>query len=91
MLAAGLNAGQGTALRIDVPNEPGLVAIEAAWREQSVPLVQDGDWFTVVGIDLDEEARHHVRRRQFSLQVLQVAHGRVHALPGFLGAARRRR
>ena len=59
MLVAGLNAGQGTAIRIDVPNEPGLVAIEAAWREQSVPLVHDGDWFTVVGIDLDEAIGAH--------------------------------
>ena len=58
-LAATLNAGQGTAVRLDVPVEAGLVAVEAEWRERSVPLVRDGEWFAVLGVDLDDAPGEH--------------------------------
>lgn len=58
-LAATLNAGQGTAVRLDVPVEAGLVAVEAEWRERSVPLVRDGEWFAMLGVDLDDAPGEH--------------------------------
>lgn len=54
MLAGMLSAGQGAAVRVDMPDEPGLVAVEAAWRDRAVPLVRDGEWFAVLGVDLDD-------------------------------------
>ncbi len=59
LLAAALNANQGTAIRLSVPDEPDLVAVEASWRDRTVPLSQRGDWFTVIGIDLDDAAGDH--------------------------------
>ena len=61
MLAAGMSTGQGTAIRLDVPDEPGLVAVEAVWRGQTVPLASNGDWFTVLGIDLDDAVGGRLR------------------------------
>lgn len=54
MLAAALSAGQGTAVRLEVPDEPNLMAIAARWRDSDVPLVRNGVWFTVLGVDLDD-------------------------------------
>lgn len=59
LFVAALSAGQGTAVRLEVPDEPGLVMIEANWRDRSVPLVRQGNWFTVLGIDLDAAAGKH--------------------------------
>lgn len=59
MLAGALSVGQGGAIRLDVPDEPGIVAVEALWREHSVPLARDGDWFTVLGADLDDAPGEH--------------------------------
>lgn len=56
MLAAALSASQGEVVRITVPDEPGLVAVTAAWRGYDVPLTRDGDWSAVLGIDLDDAA-----------------------------------
>lgn len=66
MLTAALSAGQGTAIRFEVPDEPGLVAVEATWRGRSVPLVKDGNWSTVLGIDLDDAAGEHAVDLEYS-------------------------
>lgn len=59
LLAAALNAGQGTAVLLSVPHEPELIAVEAGWRDRAVPLSRRGDWFTVIGVDLDDSAGAH--------------------------------
>jgi len=56
MLVATLSVGQGAALRVTVPDEPGLVAVDARWRGHTVPLAKDGEWFTILGADLDDPA-----------------------------------
>ena len=53
-LAASLSAGQGSALWFEIPDEPGLVAVEATWRDTSIPLARDDNWFAVLGVDLDD-------------------------------------
>ena len=67
MLAAALAADQGTAVRFAFPHEPGLVAVDATWRGRTVPLVRDGDWATVLGVDLDEGRRWPLRHAQIAL------------------------
>jgi murein DD-endopeptidase MepM/ murein hydrolase activator NlpD len=57
---AALSAGQGDALELVIPNEPGLVAVVADWNEHRVPLIRDGDrWLTVIGVDLDSAPGAH--------------------------------
>jgi len=59
MFAGALSAGQGTAIRIDVPHETGLTAVAATWRDHSVPLTKDDGWFAVLGVDLDDPPGEH--------------------------------
>lgn len=59
MLAAALLADQGTAVRFELPDEPGLVAAEATWRGRTVPLVKGESWVAILGVDLDDEAGAH--------------------------------
>lgn len=59
MLAAALAADQGTAVRFEFPDEPGLAAVEATWRGLTVPLVKDGNWVAVLGVDLDDDEGEH--------------------------------
>lgn len=49
----GILAVQGQALRLEVPDEPGLAGVSVAWTEREVPFVRDGDvWLAVIGVDL---------------------------------------
>src|SRR5512147_221045 len=60
LLLAGLVAGQGQALEIVYPTEPGLTGIAVQWSGHSVPFVQSGDhWATTVGVDLDSRPGAH--------------------------------
>jgi murein DD-endopeptidase MepM/ murein hydrolase activator NlpD len=53
MIIAALAIGQGQALRLDMPDEPGLKAIVIEWNDKSIPFAQDSTgWFTLVGVDL---------------------------------------
>ena len=52
-MIAVLAVGQGQALRLDMPDEPGLEAIVIEWNDKSIPFAQDSTgWFTLVGVDL---------------------------------------
>ncbi len=57
MIIAGVAAlaiGQGQALRLEVPDEPGLETVAVAWEGRSIPFANDSaGWFTFVGVDLD--------------------------------------
>ena len=58
LLAAGpITAGQGNAVRLTVPNEPGISAVEIQWQKKDVPYVRVGaEWVAVIGVDLDVKA-----------------------------------
>jgi len=60
MLAAAVTVAQGNVFRVEVPSELGLTAVTAEWREHTIPLVRDGNWTTVLGIDLDDAPGEHV-------------------------------
>jgi hypothetical protein len=43
-------AGQGQALEMSFPAEPGLTAVTVLWSGHDVPFVRSGDrWLTIVG------------------------------------------
>jgi len=53
-LLGALAVDQGQALRLDVPDEPGLEAVTIEWNGQRIPFAKESaGWFTWVGIDLD--------------------------------------
>jgi murein DD-endopeptidase MepM/ murein hydrolase activator NlpD len=60
LLLASVVAGQGQALEIDYPTEPGLSGVAVQWSGHSVPFVQHGDrWVATVGVDLDSRPGAH--------------------------------
>ena len=53
-------AGQGQALEMSFPAEPGLTAVSVRWSGHEVPFVRSGDrWLTIVGVDLDSRPGDH--------------------------------
>lgn len=56
LLLAGLIAGQGEAVRLAYPQEPGLISGRVSWMDQVIPMANQGDtWVTVIGVDLEVE------------------------------------
>ena len=53
-LATAVLAQQGQALRLMIPNEPGIQSVEIQWQGRRVPYVHVGEeWVGVLGIDLE--------------------------------------
>jgi murein DD-endopeptidase MepM/ murein hydrolase activator NlpD len=53
-LAAAVTAPQGQALRLSVPDAPGVQSAEIRWQGKTIPYTHVGnDWITVIGVDLD--------------------------------------
>jgi murein DD-endopeptidase MepM/ murein hydrolase activator NlpD len=60
LILVGWAAGQGRALEIAYPNEPGLEAVEVAWSGHEIPFVPEGgQWTAVIGIDLAAKPGEH--------------------------------
>jgi murein DD-endopeptidase MepM/ murein hydrolase activator NlpD len=60
LLLAGATAMQGQALELAYPDEPGLAAVEVTWYNRAIPFAhRGGQWFTVVGVDLDSRPGEH--------------------------------
>jgi murein DD-endopeptidase MepM/ murein hydrolase activator NlpD len=60
LLVAAFTAGQGQALELRYPTEPGLTGVTVAWSGHEVPFVRRGDhWLAAVGIDLDSKPGDH--------------------------------
>lgn len=55
LLAATLIAGQqGQAIRLTLPDEPGIEKAEIRWQQKTIPYTHIGkDWVTVIGVDLE--------------------------------------
>ena len=58
LFLAALTVVQGQALQLVYPHEAGLESIEVVWSERRIPFVRaaDGDWFTILGIDLETDS-----------------------------------
>lgn len=53
-LAAAIAGQQGQAVRLSVPDEPGIEKVEIRFQNKTIPYAHAGqEWFTVVGLDLD--------------------------------------
>ena len=60
LLLAPLLAQQGQAVRLALPDEPGIQSAEIHFQDKTVPYVRMGQqWVTVVGIDLDVKPGNH--------------------------------
>jgi len=60
LLLAGVVVGQGQALQLSYPTEPGLTAVVVGWSGRAVPFVRrDDQWLTTVGVDLDSRPGEH--------------------------------
>jgi murein DD-endopeptidase MepM/ murein hydrolase activator NlpD len=54
--AATFSANQGSVVRIEMPNEPGMKAVEVIWDAKKVPvLLEENAWTTILGVDLDKK------------------------------------
>lgn len=55
-----LVAGQGEAVRLELPDEPGLAAVTLSWNGHQVPLARSAaGWFGLLGVDLDQAPGEH--------------------------------
>jgi murein DD-endopeptidase MepM/ murein hydrolase activator NlpD len=53
-------AGQGQALQMSYPSEPGLTGVTVRWSGHAVPFTLRGDrWLATVGVDLDSRPGDH--------------------------------
>ena len=53
-------AGQGQALQMSYPTEPGLTGVTVRWSGHQVPFTHRGDrWLATVGVDLDSKPGDH--------------------------------
>jgi murein DD-endopeptidase MepM/ murein hydrolase activator NlpD len=60
LLTAGWIAGQGQALKMSYPTEPGLTGVAVRWSGHDVPFVKRHEqWIAMVGIDLDSRPGEH--------------------------------
>ncbi|HEY2322289.1 MAG TPA: M23 family metallopeptidase [Thermoanaerobaculia bacterium] len=67
------SAHQGSAVRVRVPNEPGVKSVHVMWLQKSVPAFRAGDgWATILGVDLDAKPGAHEAEA-----VMAMADGRV--------------
>jgi murein DD-endopeptidase MepM/ murein hydrolase activator NlpD len=53
-------AAQGSAVQLNVPNEPRTKSVQVMWKEKRVPAFRaDGVWTTLLGVDLDTKPGTH--------------------------------
>jgi murein DD-endopeptidase MepM/ murein hydrolase activator NlpD len=70
-------ANQGSAVRLNVPDEPHVKSVQVIWRQERVPAFHvDGGWTTIAGVDLDEKPGEHPAEA-----VLTMDDGRVEKRP----------
>ena len=57
LAAAVFTAAQGSAVRVNIPNEPHVKSVAVVWRSKRVPAFRAGEeWVTILGVDLDAKA-----------------------------------
>jgi len=56
-VVAGIAAQQGQAVRLSLPDEPGIQRVEVSWQDKTIPYAHVGkEWVAVIGVDLDTKA-----------------------------------
>ena len=66
-------ATQGTAVRVTIPNEPGVKSVEVSWQGKKVPAFRvDDTWTTILGVDLNAKPGERA-----AAAVLTTADGRT--------------
>ena len=59
-MVAAITAQQGQAVRLSLPDEPGIQAVKISWQDKTIPYTRSGSaWVTVVGVDLDMKPGNH--------------------------------
>lgn len=54
LLLAAIVVPQGQAVRLSLPDEPGIQSVEIQWQDKVIPYVRvGGKWTTILGVDLD--------------------------------------
>jgi murein DD-endopeptidase MepM/ murein hydrolase activator NlpD len=52
-----VNAQQGQAVRLSIPDATGIQSVQIEWQGKTVPYTKIGkEWITVIGVDLDVDA-----------------------------------
>jgi murein DD-endopeptidase MepM/ murein hydrolase activator NlpD len=70
-------ASQGSAVRVNVPDEPRVKSVEVNWRKEKVPAFHaNGAWTTILGVDLDAKPGEDLAEA-----VLTMDDGRVESRP----------
>src|ERR1043166_8455432 len=76
-------ASQGSAIPLQLPDEPHLKSVQVIWQKKTVPAFHAGaGWTTILGVDLDARPGEHpavavltrddgrVGRRKITIRVL---------------------
>jgi murein DD-endopeptidase MepM/ murein hydrolase activator NlpD len=64
---------QGSAVRVSIPNAPGVKSVRVIWQTKNVPAFRTGDaWTTILGVDLDARSGE-----QKAVALLTMDDGRV--------------
>src|SRR5687767_8164428 len=59
-LLAAVTAQQGQAVRLSLPDEPGIQSVKLFWQDKAIPYTRAGKaWVTVVGVDLEMKAGNY--------------------------------
>jgi murein DD-endopeptidase MepM/ murein hydrolase activator NlpD len=59
-MIAAVSAQQGQAVRLALPDEPGMESAEIRWQGRTLPYTRSGEeWITVLGVDLDMKAGNY--------------------------------
>jgi murein DD-endopeptidase MepM/ murein hydrolase activator NlpD len=57
LLITTVAAQQGQAVRLSLPDQPGMESAQIQWQGKSIPYTKIGkEWITVIGVDLDVKA-----------------------------------
>jgi murein DD-endopeptidase MepM/ murein hydrolase activator NlpD len=60
LAALAFAATQGSAVRLNIPDEAHVKSVQVVWRDQKVPAFHaDGSWTTILGVDLDTKPGAH--------------------------------
>jgi murein DD-endopeptidase MepM/ murein hydrolase activator NlpD len=69
LLALVVLAGQGTAVELSFPGEPGVKSVEVTWNNKRVPAFHIEDrWVTILGVDLDTKPGNHPANAIFTME-----------------------